>query len=350
MVDQARIAVIGTGWWATDNHIPGLLANPDAFLAAICDADETKLDAAAKAFGIEHCYTNVDEMLRAEPLDAVIVATNHASHYAVAKPCLEAGLHVLIEKPMTLYAAEARALLDIAARHGREISIGYNHNYTPWTDRARALVHGGDLGAVQYISGVFNQHIWPMYQGKSEGIGKVNSPGDVYSDPLRSGGGHGHLQMTHLLGMIFFTTGLRACTVQARMHNLGLAVDVVNALLIEFDNGALASVGGTGNIPNGHKIDLQIYCADGWVDIDESKGIATIGGSAMEREEFTASPDGLHAYRRYATTNNLVDIVLGRSANGSSGEIGLRVVEVLDAAYRSAAQGGAAVQIEELYV
>ncbi|MEZ4638781.1 MAG: Gfo/Idh/MocA family oxidoreductase [Caldilineaceae bacterium] len=348
MAEPARIAVVGTGWWATDNHIPGLLANPAAVLVAICDADEAKLDTAATAFGVERCYTNVDEMLRTEQLDAVIVATNHASHYAVAKPCLDAGLHVLIEKPMTLYAAEARDLLAIAARRGRQISIGYNHNYTAWTRCARERILAGDLGAVQYITGVFNQHIWSMYQGKTTGVGKVNSPGDVYSDPLRSGGGHGHLQMTHLLGMIFFATGLRARTVQAKMHNLGLAVDVVNALLIEFDNGALAALGGTGNIPNGHKIDLQIYCADGWVDIDESKGIAAIGGSAIQREDF-APEDGVHGYRRHATTNNLVDIVLGRAVNGSPGEIGLRVVEVLDAAYRSAANCGNAVQIEDLY-
>lgn len=348
MAEQARIAVVGTGWWATDNHIPGLLAHPDAVLVAICDADEAKLDTASKAFGIERCYTHIDDMLQTEQLDAVIVATNHASHFAVAKPCLEAGLHVLIEKPMTLHAAEARALLDIAARRGREISIGYNHNYTPWTRRARERILAGELGAVQYITGVFNQHVWPMYQGKSSGVGKVNSPGDVYSDPRRSGGGHGHLQMTHLLGMIFFATGLRARTVQAKMHNLGLAVDVVNALLVEFENGALAALGGTGNIPNGHKIDLQIYCADGWVDIDESKGVAAIGGSQIGREDF-APADGPHGYRRNATTHNLVDIVLGRAANGSPGEIGLRVVEVLDAAYRSAAQAGAAVSVSDLY-
>ncbi len=349
MSEQARIAVIGTGWWATDNHIPGLLANPDARLVAICDADPARAEAASAAFGIQRCYTTVGDLLRNEVLDAVIVATNHASHYTVAKPCVEAGLHTLIEKPMTLHAAEARELLEIAASRGGQVSIGYNHNYTPWTRRARELISGGELGPVQYISGVFNQHIWNMYQGNAQNVGKVNSPGDVYSDPKRSGGGHGHLQMTHLLGMIFFMTGLRARSVQARMHNLGLAVDVVNALLIEFDNGALASVGGTGNIPAGHKIDLQIYCAQGWVDIDDSKSSAVIGGANRERQEFEPWLSGGHLERRYATTNNLVDLVLGRAANGSPGEIGLRVVEVLDAAYRSAAQDGAAVQVADLY-
>jgi predicted dehydrogenase len=349
MTEKARIAVIGTGWWATDTHIPGLLANPDAELVALCDVDAQKVTVAADSYAIERRYTDVPSMLQSEDLDGVIVATNHASHYVVAKPCVEAGLHTLIEKPMTLFAAEARELLEIAYARGCQISLGYNHNYMPYTRRASDLIGAGKLGAVQYIHGIFNQHIWPMYQGKSSGIGRVHSPGDVYSDPKRSGGGHGHLQMTHLLGMLFFITGLRACTVQARMSNLGLAVDVINALLIEFESGALASVGGTGNIPGGHKIDLQIYCADGWVDIDESKATAVIHGQDVPREEFTPLPNGGHMDRRYASTNNLVDLILGRAPNGAPGEIGLRVVEVLDAAYRSAAQDGAVVQIAALY-
>jgi predicted dehydrogenase len=348
MTERARIAVIGTGWWATDNHIPGLLANPDAELIALCDADAHKLAVAADAFDIERRYTHVSSLLQNEDLDGVVVATNHASHYAVAKPCVEAGLHTLIEKPMTLFAAEAKELLEIAHARGCEISIGYNHNYTPYTRRARELIGAGRLGAIQYIHGVFNQHVLPMYQGMGSGFGRVHSPGDVYSDPKRSGGGHGHLQMTHLLGMLFFITGLRARTVQARMSNLGLTVDVVNALLIEFESGALATVGGTGNIPGGHKIDLQVYCAHGWVDIDDSKSTALIQGQDALREEFEPWHNGNHPERRYATINNLVDLILNRAPNGAPGEIGLRVVEVLDAAYRSAARNGETIHIAEL--
>lgn len=349
MAEAARIAVIGTGWWATDTHIPGLLAHPDAQLIALCDVDAQKLAAAADAYGVERRYTDVPSMLQSEDLDGVIVATNHASHYVAAKPCVEAGLHTLIEKPMTLFAAEARELLEIANARRCQISLGYNHNYSSYARRSRELISAGKLGAVQYINGIFNQHVWPLYQGKVGGIGRVHSPGDVYSDPKRSGGGHGHLQLTHLLGMLFFISGLRARTVQAKMHNLGLAVDVVNALLIEFESGALATIGGTGNIPGGHKIDLQIYCADGWVDIDESKATAVIQGKDAPREEFAPLEGGNRADRHYATTHNLVEMILGRAANGAPGEIGLRVVEVLDAAYRSAAGEGVTVRVEDLY-
>ena len=114
MNQKARIAVIGTGWWATYTHIPGLQANDNAELVAICDSDPQRLDAAAEAYHIEKCYRDVAPMLAQENLDGAVIATNHASHYPLAKRCLEAGLHLMIEKPMTLDASEARALLELA--------------------------------------------------------------------------------------------------------------------------------------------------------------------------------------------------------------------------------------------
>ncbi|MCP5097061.1 MAG: Gfo/Idh/MocA family oxidoreductase, partial [Chloroflexi bacterium] len=282
MSDNVRVAIIGTGWWATFAHIPGLIQHESAELVALCDKDIAKAEKTAVSFSIDKAYDDVNTMLANERLDAVIVATNHASHYQVTKPCLELGLHVLIEKPMTLYAAEAKELVALAKANHCEISIGYNANYSPHAQRARALLQSGVLGPVQYISGIFNQHIIDLLRGKGVNSpsvqDKVHSPGAVYSDPLLSGGGHGHLQITHLAGMLSYLTGLRAHSVSARMSKHGLNVDLVNAIMIEFESGVLGVIGGTGNMPGGRKIDLQIYCAEGWIDIDDVAGIATIQG------------------------------------------------------------------------
>jgi len=348
----ARIAVIGSGWWATEHHIPALLAHPDAELAALCDADLDKAWTTADAYAIAHAYASVDELLASERLDGAVVVTDHASHYTVAKSCLQAGLHILVEKPMTLFAPQAKELVEMAAAQGRQIALGYNHTYAPYTIHARQMMEAGELGELQYVNGIFNQHVMPLYQGKSTGIGQgagrmVHSPGAVYSDPLRSGGGHGHLQITHLASLIFFISGRRARRVQARMNNHGLAVDLVDAILVEFDNGALGSIGGIGNMAGGRKIDLQLYCAEGWIDIDEAAGAARMcTGKGLHEETLTG--DTRH-YHRHATTNNFVEVVLGRAENHVSGEIGWRAVELLDAAYRSAQAGGAAVDVETLY-
>ena len=188
-----------------------------------------------------------------------------------------------------------------------------------------------------------NNVIDPGFQGK------VHSPGAVYSNPQLSGGGHGHLQITHLAGLLFFLTGLRAHSVTARMHKHGLAVDLVNAILATFESGALAVMGGTSNMPGGSKIDLQVFCEHGWVDIDVSTGVATIQGEEIEREYFAPTADKANETTRFASTNNFVDRILGQAKNGAPGEIGWRAVGVVDAAYRSAAQAGRPVLIEDLY-
>ncbi|MBX3051864.1 MAG: Gfo/Idh/MocA family oxidoreductase [Caldilineaceae bacterium] len=349
----ARIAIVGTGWWATEHHIPPLLAHPDAQLVALCDADLGKARMTADAYAIPSAYASVDDLLAAEELDGVIVVTNHATHYPVAKACLQAGLHILIEKPMTLFAREAKELVELAAANKRQIAMGYNHTYAPYTIHAQQIAASGVLGELQYAHGIFNQHVMPLLQGKSTSAGTntermVHSPGSVYSDPARSGGGHGHLQITHLASLLFFISGRRVRRVQARMRNHGLAVDLVDALLVEFDNGALGSIGGTGNMAGGRKIDMQLYWEEGWIDIDEAAGTARVqSGGALEELALT---DENRNYYRHATTNNFVDIILGRAENHVSGEIGWRAVELLDAAYRSAANNGAAVDVTSLYL
>src|SRR5258708_4607770 len=104
---KARVAVVGAGWWSTYTHIPGLQANPDAELVAICDVDEQKLRAAAEQYQIASSYTRVSDLLRREKLDGVVIGVHHAAHYEVAKTILEHGLPIMLEKPMVLRAKDA---------------------------------------------------------------------------------------------------------------------------------------------------------------------------------------------------------------------------------------------------
>ncbi len=349
---RARIAVIGTGWWSTYTHIPGLQSHPDAELVAICDADSSRLQAAAEAYQIEHVYADHRAMIMQQRPDGVIIATPHATHYQLAKDCLEQGLHVMLEKPMTLYAADARDLIRLAQAHGREVIIGYTHNFSAQAIRAREVMQSGVLGPVQYVNCVMVSRVFEFLRGNEHppydpAIFPVHGPGAVYSQPALSGGGHGHLQMTHMAGLLFFVSGLRARQVLALMSSQGLAVDLVDVMAVEFEGGALGMVGGSGNAHQG-KLDLQIHCQHGSIDMDVATGITTIHG-----------PDGLHEVLgppeypqgagRFVTAYNLVDVVLGRAANGAPGESGWRTVELLDAAYRSASRGGAAVPIDSLY-
>ena len=251
---------------------------------------------------------------------------------------------------MTLYARDARHLVELAARRGRMLIVGYPFNYAPHALRARELMHSGRLGVVQFVSCTFSSRVIDLFRGGGTSQGAmfpVHGPGAVYSQPALSGGGQGHLQLTHAAGLLFFVTGLRAATVLARMQNHGLPVDLVDAMVVDFEDGALGTVGSTGN---GYLagLDLQIHCEYGSIDLDMITPGLTVRGPDGAPEEPGSEADD--PARRFAPHYNLVDVILARGDNGSPAEAGCRTVEMLDAAYRSAERGGEAVTIAELYV
>ncbi len=351
MTTKARIAVIGAGWWSTYTHIPALQANPAAELVALCDADPERLRAAAQAYGVGRTYADHQSLLANETLDGIVIATPHATHYQLAKDCLAHGKHVLVEKPMVLYATHAQELVDLAAQHERELIIGYPWHYGAHARQARALIESGALGAVQYVSCTFSSQIIELLRGHDDSARSdaypVHGPGAIYSQPHLSGGGMGHLQITHSAGLMFFVTQLRARRVHALMRNYDLPLDLVDAITVEFEGGALGIIGGTGNGMH-RKLDLQIHCEQGAIDMDMVADTTVVRYGDGRQETFDP-PTGETAYPRFAPADNLVGIILGRAGNQSPATIGWRTVELLDAAYRSAQADGRAVAVAELY-
>lgn len=350
---KARVAVIGTGWWSTYTHIPGLQQNPSAELVALCDPDEARLRNAADRFGIARTYTKVDELLQHEQLDGVVVGVYHSAHYPVARACLEAGLPIMLEKPMVLHAAEGRDLLERAREKGVEIIVGYPWHYTQTARRAREVLQSGTLGPIQLVISIFASMVVEFYRGNPEAYRPVfqypvTGPSQqTYSDTRIAGGGQGHLQVTHSAGLLFFVTGLRAARVSAFQEAFDLPVDLVDAISVRFAGGAVGVLGSTGNIAPGDsdQHELRIYCANGYILLDMSRGSLTIRHHDGTSEQLgPLSPDD--RYPRFATAANLVDLILGRDINRSPGEVGLRCVELLDAAYRSAAEDGRSIAIE----
>ena len=349
-----RLGVIGAGWWSTEAHIPGILAHPDARLAALCDPHPGRLAEAAQAYQIEKTYSDYRAMLAGEDLDAAIVVTPHATHYELGRACLERGLHLLVEKPMTLYARDARELVQTAAARGLTLMTGYNHNFTPQARRARQVIQSGELGEVEYLDSVFASDMTQFFGGQVSRDNppirtafKVHGPSEHYNDPHLLGGGQGHLQLTHSVGLLFYVTGLRARRVQAQMNNLGRKVDMVDAFSVSFENGAVGQVGGTGNSTYGHRLALTVYCTDGCILMDSLTRAAFIRGKDGRNEnllELSGEEMG-----RHSTTTNFINVILGRDQSHASGENAWRAVELLDAAYRSAAQDGQPVNVEDLY-
>ena len=351
---QARIGVIGAGWWSTYTHIPGLLENPHAYLAAICDRSEEACERATAAFPGPAAYVDVETMLSEAELDGVVIAVPHAAHHALAARCLDAGLNVMLEKPMVLKAQHAADLVQRAEAQGVQLIIGYPWHFTRTAVRAREVLASGELGAIQHVACTQSSMVVEFYRGNDAAYQPifdwtVAGPGDVYARPELSGGGQGHLQITHSSGLMFFVTGLRARRVSALMSSFDVPVDLVDVMTVDFEGGALGVVSGTGNVPVGDagQLDVRVYCEHGYVLLD-----AITGALEIHRRDGSIERDRLPAddtYPRFATAANLVDVCLGRQPNGSPAVFGLSSVELLDAAYRSAQDDGRMVEVSDLY-
>lgn len=355
---KARIGIIGVGWWSTTAHIPGLLAHPDAELVAVSDLSEPALQRVRDAFGNIKTYHDFREMLDNEHLDGVIIAVTHKAHYDVTRECLERGLHVMLEKPMVLEAKHARALVELAAAKKVELIIGYTYHFTPMTIKAREILQSGALGAIQFVSCLFASMVIEFYRGNDQAYQSifnypVTGPGKNYSDPAISGGGQGHLQVTHIAGSMFFITGLEAERVSCFMENWDVAVDLVDSINVKFrvQNGhaALGVIGSTGNLGIGDsgQMDIRVYCEKGYVYLDQVGGTVMVRHHDGREEKYGPLPES-ERYPMFDTGKNLVDVILGKAPNGSPGIVGERVVQMLDAAYRSAKQNGNIVAVADL--
>lgn len=144
-----RVAVVGQGGIGRGNHAPAYLAHPQCELVAVCDIRRDRADAGAAQHGVK-AYYSVQEMLAAERLDAVSICTagveNGGDHFVPAMECLEAGLHVLCEKPLSNDLDCCRRMVEKAAEKGLYLGTNLNHRFTPMAATARKWIDEGRIG------------------------------------------------------------------------------------------------------------------------------------------------------------------------------------------------------------
>jgi predicted dehydrogenase len=341
-VSVPRIGVIGTGWWATQHHIPSLASYEGAELTCLADADPTKLDAASNAFGVSRTFGDHRALVGSGLVDGVVIATPHSSHYEIARDAIDAGLHVLIEKPMVLHAADAWDLVERAEAKNVHLIVGYTFHYTEHARICRELVSSGAIGELQLLSGVFASIVRSFYAGDPEdyrdalfAFGVTAPRPDTYSDPAISGGGQGQTQMTHALGMAMWVTGAKAESAFAYMENHSLGVDLVDAIAFRLRGGVVGTLAATGNLrpAQPQQQGWTYYGSEGFVVQDMVNGRLEVHTSDGRDEVFPPLDD---AYPAEAPVRALADLIAGRGENRSPGRSAAPVVELLECAYRSA--------------
>jgi predicted dehydrogenase len=152
MSRTVRVAIVGCGGIANGKHMPSLSKLKNVELVAFCDLLVERATKAAKEYGTPEAavYEDYRELLTDDSIEVVHVLTPNDSHAEITVASLEAGKHVMCEKPMAKTAEEARLMLEAAERTGKKLTIGYNNRFRPDSQHLHQVCERGDLGEVYF--------------------------------------------------------------------------------------------------------------------------------------------------------------------------------------------------------
>lgn len=241
---RIRAGVIGAGSWAVAAHLPLLAAQDDVEIVVVCRRDADLARSIADRFGARHATPDWQEAIRHD-LDVVVVASPPNVHEEQVTAALDAGAHVLCEKPFAIAAAAAWRMAGAAERTGRTLLVSFGWNYTPLMQAARRLLLDGPIGAIEFLTiGVRMAGRDLLMRGLPYGDSAVDVPpnAETFVVPQVSGGGEAPVTMSHVFGLALYLTGLAPRTVVAGMWDGPLGVDVHDATVVGFDGGAVGSL------------------------------------------------------------------------------------------------------------
>ncbi len=320
-----RLGAIGVGSVAA-GHLRRFTAMPNVEVAGMADPSEASVAAMrGRVAGLDTVpvYADWRDLLAAQQPDAVLVATPHTLHHEQVIGALDAGAHVLCEKPLAHTPELARDIAAHARRVGRHVVVGFQRRLSPGYGYMRQRLQSGELGGIRHVLATQWQSWLPGNRG-------------TWRSTLALGGG-GQLSDSgsHLMDMLLWTTGLRVCEVDGRTRAYGGEVEVDGAAVLLFDNGAIGtlSIIGTGHT-FGER--LSVVAADGAVRADWASGgvevITEEDGASKTAREVGGLPEGSNPDAHFMA-------VLDGAANASPPEDSVHLLEVLAAIRRSAAAG-----------
>jgi predicted dehydrogenase len=151
MTDRINVGVIGCGYWGP-NLVRNFRAISDCTLKVMCDINRERLRHLKSIYPDVEGALDFKELIKRSDLDAFVIATAARSHYPMAKECLLAGKHVLIEKPMACSSAECEDLIRIAHHQGLVLMVGHTFLYSSPVRKLKEIVESRDIGDLRYIS------------------------------------------------------------------------------------------------------------------------------------------------------------------------------------------------------
>ncbi len=328
-----RVGFIGTGAMARA-HLREMLARDDTAVVAVSEPSAANWAKAVELFDRHGLVAPPNEpdwerfvATYSGGLDAAFILTPHAFHFEQATACLEAGLDVLLEKPMVLTADEARSLIATRDRTGRLLVVAFQGSLSPQVREASRLLRSGELGAILSISATAWQN-WATI-----------TTGTWRQQPDLSGGGFLFDTGAHMLNTVADLAGEDFAEVAAWLEDDGHPVDIRAAVMGRLASGALVTMNACGSaIPSCHS-EIRVFASGAILRTG-------IWGETLEIQRTGAS--GLRKVRAVAgmaVWEQFLNVRSGRIPNPSPPEVGLRMARLWDAIRESAANAGAVVRL-----
>ncbi len=326
--------IVGAGGMAR-NHIRQLVQQRDTTrIVAMCEPSAAQYALSAQVFrdaGLRPPPNEPDlEKLVADrqgELDAAFIITPHALHHAQATLCMEAGLDVLLEKPMVMNAAEARSLIGTRDRTGRLLTVAFQSALSPYMDRAVEWIRGGEAGQVAAI----HASVWQSWKTEQTGTWRQN--------PALSGGGFLFDSGAHLLNSVVRLGDADFSEVAAWMDNRGAPVDILTAAMGRLANGVLVTIGACGETVTTCASDIKVFGSRMIIATDMWGSWLKVQRQGRARFTTVKLPPSLGVWEQFLAVRR------GDLANPSPPELGLRLALLWDAIQESARRGGRPVAV-----
>lgn len=327
-MEKLKHAVIGLGWFG-EKHCEALSAVPHVDLYALCTRTESRLKELAETFGVEHTYTDYNELLANPDVEAVSVVTMWDQHVAPTLAALEAGKHVFLEKPMASTVADCQAIVDAANASDKSFMVGHICRFNPRYAAAKEAIAEGRIGKIVSMYARRNIPAWV-----SEGV--LPKIGPIIGDAV------------HDTDLMLWYSGAKVKTVYAQTINVrGLANPDIGWTMYRFDTGAVGVCENVWFLPDKTALQIdermEIIGTEGAVHIHE-----THPNFSVADKDGWVSPDTtywplLHGVRAGALRDELsyfASCVLeGKAPTVISPEDSLEAVRACLAAEESAAKG-----------
>lgn len=189
-----NVGIIGTGAIAVDQHMPALAKQPDINILAVCDVNEEGAKRAAERFDVKNVFSDYKKMLEMDDIDAVHICTPNFLHAQPTVDALNAGKHVMVEKPLARNATEGKEMVEAAKKTGKKLMVAQCLRFGSGSQCLKRFIDAGDLGEIYYA------RVWAL---RRRGIPNWG----VFTDKEKQGGGPLIDIGVHVLDLTLFLMG-----------------------------------------------------------------------------------------------------------------------------------------------